>query len=100
MSGRNMAVELDSRNPLLPKSWMGKLRLDSDFKERKRKFLQIQVLSMLGVKEINTKTNKIIIVKNRKLATQNFLFNMHINFPYGNIRRLSLLWKICLNMIL
>jgi hypothetical protein len=31
-----------------------------------------------GVKEKNTKTNKIIIVKNRKLATQNFLFNMHI----------------------
>ena len=31
-----------------------------------------------GVKEKNTKTNKIIIVKNRKLATQNFPFNMHI----------------------
>ena len=46
-----------------------------------------------GVKEKNTKTNKItIIVKNQKLATQNFLFNMHINA--------SLLWKICLNMIL
>jgi hypothetical protein len=28
-----------------------------------------------GVKEKNTKTNKTIIVKNRKLATQNFLFN-------------------------
>ena len=51
-----------------------------------------------GVKEKNTKTNKSIIVKNRKLATQNFLFNMHINFPFGNIKRLSLLWKICLNM--
>jgi hypothetical protein len=25
---------------------------------------------------------------------------MHINFPFGNIKRLSLLWKICLNMIL
>jgi len=41
----------------------------------------------------NTKTNKIIIVKNRKL-------NMHINFPFVNLKRLSLLWKICLNMIL
>jgi len=51
-------------------------------------------------REKNTKTNKIIIVKNRKLATQNFLFNMHINFPFVNIKRLSLLWKICLNMIL
>jgi hypothetical protein len=38
-----------------------------------------------GVKEKNTKTNKISIVKNQKLATQNFLFNMHINFPFGNI---------------
>jgi hypothetical protein len=39
----------------------------------------------------NTKTNKIIIVKNRKLATQNFPLNMHIHFPFGNIKRLSLL---------
>jgi hypothetical protein len=38
-----------------------------------------------GVKEKNTKTNKITIVKNQKLATQNFPFNMHINFPFGNI---------------
>jgi hypothetical protein len=33
-----------------------------------------------GVKKKNTKRNKITIVKNQKLATQNFLFNMHINF--------------------
>jgi hypothetical protein len=45
------------------------------------------VLSMLGVKEKNTKTNKIIIVKNRKLATQNVLFNMHINYPFDNIKK-------------
>ena len=38
-----------------------------------------------GVKEKNTKTNKITIVKNQKLATQNFLFNMHMHFPFGNI---------------
>jgi hypothetical protein len=38
-----------------------------------------------GVKEKNTKTNKITIVKIQKLATQNFLFNMHIHFPFGNI---------------
>ena len=38
-----------------------------------------------GVKEKNTKTNKITIVKNQKLATQNFLFSMHINVPFGNI---------------
>ena len=36
-----------------------------------------------GVKEKNTKTNKITIVKNPKLATQNFLFNMHL--PFDNI---------------
>jgi hypothetical protein len=29
-----------------------------------------------GVKEKNTKANKITIAKNQKLATQNFLFNM------------------------
>ena len=52
-----------------------------------------------GVKEKNTKTNKFTIVKNQKLATQIFLFNMHIHFPFGNIKRLFLLWKICLNMI-
>jgi hypothetical protein len=38
-----------------------------------------------GVKEKNTKTNKIIIVKNQNLATQNVLFNMNINFPFANI---------------
>ena len=36
-----------------------------------------------GVKEKNTKRNKITIVKNQKFATQNFLF--HIHFPFGNI---------------
>jgi hypothetical protein len=38
-----------------------------------------------GVKEKNTNTNNITIVKNEKLATQNSLFNMHIHFPFGNI---------------
>jgi hypothetical protein len=38
-----------------------------------------------GVKEKNTKTNSITIAKNQKLATQNFLFNMLIHFPIGNI---------------
>jgi hypothetical protein len=31
-----------------------------------------------GVKEKNTKTNKITIVQNQKRATQNFLFNVGI----------------------
>jgi hypothetical protein len=38
-----------------------------------------------GVMDKNKKRNKITIVKNQKLATQNFLFNMHIYFPFGNI---------------
>ena len=37
-----------------------------------------------GVKEKNMKTDK-QIVKNQKLATQYFLFNMHKNVPFGNI---------------
>ena len=36
-----------------------------------------------GVKEKSTNTNKITIVKNQKLATQNFLFNMHIQLWYN-----------------
>ena len=52
---------------------------------------------MLSVfKGKNMKTNKIIIVKNRKLATQNFLFNMYINFPIGSIKKLSLFMEYML----
>jgi hypothetical protein len=39
----------------------------------------------VGVKEKNTKTNNITIVKNQQLATQNFHFNMQIHFPFSNI---------------
>ena len=53
-----------------------------------------------GVKEKNTKTSNITIVKHQKLAAQNFLFNLHMHFPFGNMQRLFLLCKICLNMIL
>ena len=73
-SGRNMTVELDSRHPLLPKTGWGK----------NENFADTSAFNA-GVKEKNTKTNKITIVKNQKLATQNFLFNMHIHFPFGNI---------------
>jgi hypothetical protein len=52
------------------------------------------------VKEKNTKTNKITIVKNQKFATQNFLFNMHINFPFGKTYKDFPFYGICLNMIL
>ena len=79
-----MTVELDSRNPLLPKSGWGKWRFDSDLKEKMEMFADTSAFNA-GVKEKNTKTNKITIVKNQKLATHNFLFNMHINYPFGNI---------------
>jgi hypothetical protein len=35
--------------------------------------------------QLALKTNKITIAKIQKLATQNFLFNMHIHFLFGNI---------------
>ena len=99
-SGRNMTVELDSRHPLLPKTGWENEDLTLILRGKKMEIFADTSAFNAGVKENNTKTNKIITVKNRKLATQNFLFNMHINFPFGNIKRLSLLWKICLNMIL
>ena len=46
-----------------------------------------------GVKEKNTKTNKITIVKNQKLATQNFPFNMHIHFPLVTYKDFSFYGK-------
>ena len=84
---------------------MRKWRFDSDLKKQNGNFcrFQIQVLSMPGrrCKRRKKHENKQIrIAKNRKLATQNLLFNMHIYFPFGNIKRLSLLWKIRINMIL
>ena len=78
---------------------MGKWRFASDFKGGKMETFADTSAFNAGVKEKNTKINKSIIVKNRKLATQNVPFNMHINFPFGNIKRLSLLLKICLNTI-
>jgi hypothetical protein len=46
-SGRNMTVELDSRHPLLPKTGWENEDLTLILREKKWKFLQIQVLSML-----------------------------------------------------
>jgi bisphosphoglycerate-independent phosphoglycerate mutase (AlkP superfamily) len=64
---------------------MGKNEDLTDFKGKKMENFADTTTFNAGVKEKNTKTNKITIVKNQKLATQNFLFNMHINFPFGNI---------------
>ena len=52
-SGRNMTVELDSRHPLLPKTGWGK----------NENFADTSAFNA-GVKEKNTKTNKITNVKN------------------------------------
>ena len=79
-----MTVELDNRHLLLPKAGCGKGRFDSDLKKKKIETFADTSAFNAGVKEKNTKTNKITIVKNQKLATQNFLFNMHIHFPFGN----------------
>jgi hypothetical protein len=64
---------------------MGKNEDLTDFKGEKMENFADTSAFNAGVKEKNTKTNKIKIVKNQKLATQNFPFNMHINFPFGNI---------------
>ena len=80
-SGRNMTVELDSRHSLLPKTGWGKMKI---WLILRGGIADTSALNAV-VKEKNTKTNKITIVKNQKLATQNFLFNVHINFPFGNI---------------
>jgi hypothetical protein len=59
-------------------------QFDSDLKKKMESFADTSAFKV-GVKEKNTKINKITIVKNQKLATQNFLFKMHINVPFGNI---------------
>ena len=64
---------------------MGKNEDLTDFKGEKMENFADTSAFNAGVNEKNTKTNKIKIVKNQKLATQNYLFNMHINFPFGNI---------------
>jgi hypothetical protein len=64
---------------------MGKNEDLTDFKGEKMENFADTSAFNAGVKEKNTKTNKITIVKNQSLATQNFPFNMHINFSFGNI---------------
>ena len=56
-----------------------------DLKKKKNETFADTSAFNADVKEKNTKTNKITIVKNQKLATKNFLFNMHIHLPFGNI---------------
>ena len=79
-SGRNMTVELDSGISSFKK-------LDGENEDltliflKKMDFFADTSAFNAGVKEKNTKTNKIAIVKNQKLATHNFLFNMLINVP-------------------
>jgi hypothetical protein len=44
------------------------------------------------VKEKNTKTNNITIVKNKKLATQNFLFNMVAYTDFSFYGKYAYIW--------
>jgi hypothetical protein len=65
------------------KNWMGKIEDFTDFKGGEMEKISDTSALNAGVKEKNTKTNKNTIVKNQKVATQNFLFNMHIKtFPF------------------
>jgi hypothetical protein len=79
-----MTVELDSRHPLLPKTGWGNEDLTLILTETNVEFCRYKCFQCWckGEKHEN---NKITIVKNQQLATQNFLFNMHIHFPFGNI---------------
>jgi hypothetical protein len=61
-----MTVELDSRHPLLPKTGWGKNENFTDFKGGKMKNFADTSAFNAGVKEKNTKTNKITIAKNKK----------------------------------
>ena len=38
-----------------------------------------------GVKEKNTKTNKLQLLKIKHLQHKTSFFNMHIHFPFGNM---------------
>ena len=78
-----MTVELDSGIRSFQKL-DGENEDLTDLKKKMEIFADTSAFNA-GVKEKNTKTNKITIVKNQKLATQNFLFNTHINVPFGNI---------------
>jgi hypothetical protein len=63
---------------------MNQPQLGMPIRKKKEAFADTSAFNA-GVKEKRTKTNKITIVKNEKLATQSFLFNMQIHFPFGNI---------------
>jgi hypothetical protein len=76
-----MTVELDNRHLLLPKAGCGKGRFDSDLKKKKIETFADTSAFNAGVKEKNTKTNKITIVQNQKLATQNFFLTCIYIFP-------------------
>jgi hypothetical protein len=70
-SGRNMTVELRQPTSAPSKNWMGKNEDLTDFKGDKMENFADTSAFNAGVKEKNTKTDKITIVKNQKLATQN-----------------------------
>ena len=82
-SGRNMTVELDSGIRSFQKLDGENEDLTRILRKKMEIFADTSAFNA-GVKEKNMKTNK-QIVKNQKLATQYFLFNMHKNVPFGNI---------------
>ena len=74
---------LQTSETVFPKTGWGKMKIWPILRgENGNKISDTSALNAV-VKEKNTKTNKNTIVKNQKLATQNFLFNMQIKtFPF------------------
>ena len=72
-SGRNMTVELDNRHRSFQKLDRENEDLTLILRGEMETFADASAFNA-GVEEKNTKTNKITIVKNQTLATQNFLF--------------------------
>ena len=92
-SGRNMTVELRQPTSAPSKNWMGKNEDLTDFKGDKMENFADTSAFNAGVKEKNTKTDKITIVKNQKLATQNFFLTCIYIFPLVTYKD-SLLWNM------
>jgi hypothetical protein len=80
-SGRNMTVELDRRHPLLPKAGWGKWRFDSDLKKKKMETFVDTSAFNAGVKEKNTKTNKLQLLKIKNLQHKTSFLTCIYIFP-------------------
>ena len=83
-SGRNMTVELDSRHPLLQKAGWGNEDLTLILRKKNGNFCRYKC-SQCWCKGEKHENKQNYNCSKSKIAKQNFLFNMHIHFPFGNI---------------